>query len=64
MSTRTVSPSSDAVKAPVSTTNQAHTHDSRKAQLVDLGLWCLSRGEWRIVQALTCLVQREGLKHE
>ena len=50
----------DAVPRSRSTMPRRH----RKASLVDLGLWGLSRGEWRIVQALTCLVQREGLTHE
>ena len=36
----------------------------RKASLVNLGLWCLARGEWHMVQPLIRLVQQEGLAHE
>jgi hypothetical protein len=38
-------------------------HDSHphKAALVNLGLWCLSCGHWRMVMAITRIIQREGL---
>jgi hypothetical protein len=35
----------------------------RKAQLIILGLTCLSRGEWRMVMAITHLIQRRGWSH-
>jgi hypothetical protein len=34
-----------------------------KLRLVNLGLICLSRGEWQMVMAITCLIQRRGWRH-
>jgi hypothetical protein len=34
-----------------------------KSALVDLGLAALSRGDWLVVMAITCLIQRRGMSH-
>ena len=36
----------------------------QKAALVDLGLQCLSRGEWSMAMAISRLIRERGLSHE
>jgi hypothetical protein len=36
----------------------------RKAALIDLGMQVLARGEWRMVAALTRIIQARGWRHE
>jgi hypothetical protein len=50
----------DILSKPAREVNRAR---QRKAALVELGTWILARGEWRIVHALTRILQREGLRH-
>jgi hypothetical protein len=40
-----------------------HALTPDKSMLVDLGLACLARGEWAMVLAIDCLIQREGWRH-
>jgi hypothetical protein len=35
----------------------------QKSQLVNVGLFALSRGEWQIVMAITTLIQRKGVAY-
>jgi hypothetical protein len=49
-------------KPPQTNAHQSSAHE--KSMLVDLGLWCLSRGEWGMAQALTYILRQKGLSHE
>jgi hypothetical protein len=45
-------------------TSSARSVYLQKAKLVDLGLIALSRGEWRMVAAITRLLQKRGWCYE
>jgi hypothetical protein len=63
-----------ALPAPAKTTQSAISRNRQgrylsqaaqdKAVLVDLGLECLSRGEWSMAWTISCLIRERGLSHE
>jgi hypothetical protein len=42
--------------------HKTHVH-LQKANLVDLGLYLLARGEWQLVLAITRLIEKGGMRH-
>jgi hypothetical protein len=40
-----------------------NTLHKKKSALVGIGLYALSHGEWTMVAAITCLIERRGWRH-
>jgi hypothetical protein len=40
------------------------SHTERKSRLIDLGVWAINEQHWAMVEAITAIITRGGLRHE